>query len=164
MAHARARGTETLAREAGPSCKEAFMRRFALVLAALAAALPASAQQAPGTSGADVGFFRPQANGDLSLTHTLPPEAYQSIPAPPAPTAPAAPIAPRPPTAPQAPAAATPATGAAPLVVVVPDTTRGTEDQMDRSREDAALANAAAARQPQRINGAFTGLTDERDR
>lgn len=129
------------------------MRRFAPVLAALAVALPVAAQQAPGTSAADVGFFRPQPNGDLSLTHTLPPEAYQPIPSP---SARPAPTAPRPPAAPQAPAAA-------PLVVVVPDATRRTEEQMDRSRQEAAVANAAAVSQPH-INGAFTGLTDERDR
>ena len=133
------------------------MRPSMLVFAALAVALPAAAQQAPRTTAPDVGFFPPLPNGDVSLTHTLPAEAYQPIPRPSAPAAPQAP-APAP-----APASVVPATSGAPIVVVVPEPARRTEDQMDRSREEAAIANAAAAREPH-INGAFTGLTDERDR
>jgi len=94
------------------------------------------------------GFFSPQPTGDLSLFRTLPPEAYQP-PAPPA--APAAPAQP-------APSAAT----TAPLVVVVPP---NAESQADREEAIARRAREeAAARGPAPINGAFTGLTDERDR
>ena len=87
------------------------------------------------------GFFPPKPQGDLSLFRTLPPEAYQP---------------PAPPAAPAQPAAT------APLVVVVPPTA---ESQADREEAVARRAREeAAARMPAPINGAFTGLTDERDR
>ena len=133
------------------------------LVAATLATLPALAQQTATPPGTATGFFAPQPNGDPSLTHTLPPEAYQPA---------SAPVAPRPSAQPQAPSApAAPVTGApangAPLVVVVPDpnaAARRTEEQMDRAREEADRARAATANQPPHINGAFTGLTDERDR
>lgn len=125
------------------------------LVAATLATLPAAAQQSTTPPGTGAGFFAPQPNGDPSLTHTLPPDAYQPVPAP---------AAPRPPAAP-ATAAAT--ANGAPLVVVVPDpgaAARRTEEQMDRAQEESDRARAATASQPPRINGAFTGLTDERDR
>ena len=113
----------------------------ALPMAALAQLVPVP--QAPQPA---VGFFQPKPGDDLSLSRTLPPEAYQ--PPAPAPTA-------------SAPASASPAPAAAPLVVVVP---ASGESQADRAEAEAERARAAAARMPQPINGAFTGLTDERDR
>jgi len=120
--------------------------------AVLAAALAAASPPVPAQSNpaAQPGFFSPKPDGDLSLFRTLPPEAYQ----PPVPSVPAAPA---PPAAPAAPLPA-----AAPLVVVVPP---GTESQADREEAIARRAREeAAARMPAPINGAFTGLTDERDR
>jgi len=109
-----------------------------------AAAQPSAATQTQ-AQPPQAGFFSPKPPGDLSLYRTLPPEAYQ----PPAP--PAAPAAPAPP------AAAT-----SPLVVVVPP---NAESQADREEAIARRAREeAAARAPAPINGAFTGLTDERDR
>jgi hypothetical protein len=124
---------------------------LAAVLAAASAPVLAQQNPAPQADPAQAGFFAPKPAGDLSLFRTLPPEAYQ----PPAPAAPAA--APTAPAAPAAPAAAT-----APLVVVVPS---ATESQADREEAIARRAREeAAARMPAPINGAFTGLTDERDR
>jgi len=112
-----------------------------------AAAQPSAATQTQ-AQPPQAGFFSPKPPGDLSLYRTLPPEAYQP-PAPPA--APAAPAQP-------APSAAT----TAPLVVVVPP---NAESQADREEAIARRAREeAAARGPAPINGAFTGLTDERDR
>lgn len=123
--------------------------RFSIVLLAAALPVAALAQQIPAPQAPQpaVGFFQPKPGDDLSLSRTLPPEAYQ--PPAPGPTA----------SAPAA-AAPAPAPAAAPLVVVVP----GGESQADRAEADAERARAAAARMPQPINGAFTGLTDERDR
>jgi len=120
---------------------------FPLLAQSNAAAQPNAAPQAQGQPG-EAGFFSPKPAGDLSLFRTLPPEAYQP-PAPPAP--PAAPAAP-----------AQPAPASAPLVVVVPP---NAESQADREEAIARRAREeAAARAPAPINGAFTGLTDERDR
>jgi hypothetical protein len=126
--------------------------RAFLTAAVAAASWPVLAQSNPSAQAEppQAGFFPAKPAGDLSLFRTLPPEAYQ----PPAPVAPAAPASP---AAPQAPAPAT-----APLVVVVPP---GTESQADREEAIARRAREeAAARMPAPINGAFTGLTDERDR
>jgi hypothetical protein len=131
--------------------------RFVLAAGLAAAGSPVLAQSnavaqanpaAQPNPGGEAGFFPPKPAGDLSLFRTLPPEAYQ----PPAPVAPPAPA-----SAPAAPAAPT-----APLVVVVPPAVDNQADLQDvraaRAREE------AAARMPAPINGAFTGLTDERDR
>jgi hypothetical protein len=123
-----------------------------LAVALAAASLSALAQQSnPGAQAqpAQAGFFPPKPGDDLSLMRTLPPEAYQ----------PPAPVSPAPAAAPAAPAV--PATPAAPLVVVMPP---NGETQADRAEAEARRAREAAARLPTPINGAFTGLTDERDR
>jgi hypothetical protein len=130
--------------------RPAFRAVIAAVLTAASWPVLAQSNPAPQPDPAQAGFFPPKPAGDLSLYRTLPPEAYQ----PPAPVPPAAPAAP---SAPQAPAPAT-----APLVVVVPP---GTESQADREEAIALRAREeAAARMPAPINGAFSGLTDERDR
>lgn len=128
---------------------------LALIAAALACAAGAShAQSNPAAATPpDVGFFRPQPNDDPSLFRTLPPETY-------APRSPARTAATNG-TAPGAPAASP-----APTVLVVPApyVPAPAEDQLDRAQLEAQRAQAALARQPAPINGAFTGLTDERDR
>src|SRR5262249_23584814 len=102
------------------------------------------------------GFFASKPVDDPSLSHTLAPEVY-SAPAP-APAAPAA--AP----APAATLVASPAPGAAaPVAAAAPPAPAPVENQMDRSEAEARQAAQAIAATPH-INGAFNGLTDERDR
>ena len=133
------------------------MPRLSLALTAAALACAAGTSHAQSNPAAatppDVGFFRPQSGDDPSLFHTLPPEAY-------APRAAAS-------TAATANGDARNATGPAPTTVVViptPYVSAPAEDRLDRAQVEAQRAQAALARQPAPINGAFTGLTDERDR
>ena len=119
-----------------------------------------AALAAPALATAQAGFFTPTPNNDPSLTRTLPPENYApATTAPPAPAAPAASAAPAAPAQP-------PATGvsAETAAALAAEQTQGVEAQMDRSEAESRDARAAAARAPTPINGAFTGLTDERDR
>jgi hypothetical protein len=145
---------ETLAGLRGPSVKEiATMRSLRLpclaVLLCAAATAFAQAQPAPNGAPANVGPFPPQPGDDPSLFRTLPPEAYVK----PSGTHPAAP-----------PAASNANPPAAPVVVVVPDTHPAMQEQLERSRLEAEAARARMDQTPAPINGAFTGLTDERDR
>jgi len=113
----------------------------------------AQAQPAPNAAPAHLGPFPPQPGDDPSLFRTLPPEAYVQPP----------PVA----------AAGTQATAApqrnanppaSPVVVVVPDTRDAMQEQLERARVEAEAARARMNPAPAPINGAFTGLTDERDR
>jgi 2-oxoglutarate decarboxylase len=131
------------------------MSRYAtLVLTAALGSATLALAQSPQP---DSGFFPPKPGDDPSLTHTLPPDAYPPPPAPaaplPAPTA-AAPT-PTPPT--PMPQTTTTVTSSGPQV------SANVENAMDRSEAEARNAAEATARAPH-INGAFTGLTDERDR
>jgi hypothetical protein len=131
------------------------MPRLSLALIAAALACAAGASRAQSNPAAatppDAGFFRPQPGDDPSLFRTLPPEAY-------APQAPASTAATASRDARNAP---TPTTV---VVVPTPYVPAPAEDQLDRAQIEAQRAQAALARQPAPINGAFTGLTDERDR
>lgn len=121
-----------------------------VLVAALGAATLASAQAPQPQSG----FFAPKPGDDPSLSHTLPPQVYPGTVAPaPAPVVPAQPT----PPPPVPPATTTTATTAGAQV------TANVENQMDRSQAEARRAQEVLARQPH-INGAFSGLTDERDR
>jgi len=121
-----------------------------LAVALAIAATAAVAQATPNgnaTPPQPKGFFSTQPQSDPSLFRTLPPEAYETAPT--AQTAPAQ-------------AAAAPANRAdRPLVVVVPEAANP-EAQLDRAQLEAQRAQANRAPAP--INGAFTGLTDPRDR
>ncbi|HSN22082.1 MAG TPA: hypothetical protein VLS49_15470 [Usitatibacter sp.] len=131
--------------------------RFPFLAAALFAAGAVLAQtSAPNRTPPDVGPFPPQPGDDPSLLRTLPPEAYQP-PAPPQP-APAQASA----GVPAAAATAAPA----PVIVVVPDANRdaAAQEQLERARLEAEAARARMSTAPAPINGAFTGLTDERNR
>jgi len=123
-------------------------RLVPILAAALAAALPAMAQQQPG------GFFPPKP--DPALSRTLAPEDYPDT----------RPPAIQPAAAPSAAPAATPAAPVAAPPVPAPDAAvpASVETQMDRSEAEARRAQEDSARAPPRINGAFTGSTDERDR
>ena len=128
--------------------RPAFSALLAAALVAASASVVAQSNPAGPAPQDATGFFPPKPGGDLSLSHTLPPEAYR-------------PAAPVPAEAPAVPPAA-PAASTAPLVVVVPASTEG---QVDRAEGEARRAREeAATRAPAPINGAFTGLTDERDR
>ena len=130
------------------------MSRYpALALAALLGIAPLALAQAPQPQS---GFFAPKPGDDPSLTRTLPPEDYPPAPAPAAPVPAPAP-APAPIPAPPPGMTTTTVTTTGPQAAAV-------ESQMDRAEDEARRAQEAAARAPQRINGAFTGLTDERDR
>ena len=138
-----------------------------LILGAAAAAFCAAA-----FAQTQSGFFPPKADPNL----TAPDRQVQ----PAQPAAAAQPMQPAQPAQPaQSPQAATmgqPALGAAPVApdrpqesntAIANDPTRlmrWTEQQMDRSEQEAAQAKAQAAARPEPINGAFTGQTSERDR
>jgi hypothetical protein len=126
-------------------------RHSTLMLAAALGTATFALAQAPQP---DAGFFRPKPGGDPSLSQTLPADNY---PATPAPAPAAAPQAPAVAPAPAAPATTTTATSAGPQV------SANVENAMDRSEAEARRAAELQARAPH-INGAFTGLTDERDR
>jgi hypothetical protein len=135
------------------------MRRLSMI-AALAATLacaafaqndtPAKVGPSP-TSGADMGFFPPRP--DVALTSPAPATQLPRAPAAPAP----AQLPPR---------TATPAApGAQSTAVADPgEILRRTEDDLDRADREARLERDRALRTPPPITGAFTGLTDERDR
>lgn len=128
--------------------------RFPFLAATLCMAGAAIAQTSP-AAPSPVGPFPPQPGDDPSLFRTLPPEAYAT------PTEPrAAHAAPQPPAANPAAVAAPPA----PIVVVVPDHRSQAAEQLDRAQLEADAARARMSQAPAPINGAFTGLTDERDR
>lgn len=110
-------------------------RIFAMSMAA-ACAMPAFAQQ---PQPAEPGFFRPSASA--SLTNAEPPAP------PPQPAMPQAAAVPEPQPAPD------------PLAPL-----RWTEEQMDRAELEASLARRQAGTGPVRLNGAFDGSTDPRDR
>jgi len=121
----------------------------------LAAALGAATLALAQTPQPDAGFFRPKPGDDPSLSRTLPPEAYPQQSGPPS-------AAPAP--APAAPATTTTATTVGPQVSAAIESQNALERQMDRSEDAARDAREAEARAPPRINGAFTGETDERSR
>lgn len=138
------------------------MPRFAIAVLLLAAG-PALAQPNPAAPAAPAaaaaaanpaGPFPPQPGGDPSLFRTLPADAYPQ-PAKPQPEGGSAASAPTPRAA---------STPPAPVVVVVPDTRAAMQDELDRARLEAEAARMRASQAPAPINGAFTGLTDERDR
>ena len=129
-----------------------------LALAALLGTATLALAQAPQPQSS---FFAPKPGDDPSLTHTLPPETYPGAPhaAAPAPTAAVVPA----PLAVPAPAAPPPGMTTT-TVTTTGHQPAAVESAMDRSEAEARRAQEAAARAPQRINGAFTGLTDEADR
>lgn len=122
----------------------------ALLAIAATAAVAQSTPNGNATPQQPKGFFSTPPQSDPSLFRTLPPEAYEATP--PGQAAPSQPAA----------AAAAAANGAdRPLVVVVPEASN-TEAQLDRAQLEAQQARTNRAPAP--INGAFTGLTDPRDR
>jgi hypothetical protein len=130
------------------------MPRFTtLVLCATLGACPLAMAQVP-QNGA--GFFPPTPGNDPSLSRTLAPESYPGVvPAPG--TVIATPVAP-------APTPAQTAAASAPAPAPAADRAVAAEGDMDKSGAEARQAREATMRSPQPINGAFTGLTDERDR
>ncbi len=109
-----------------------------------AASAPAPAYGAPGSSpNVPQGFFPPQPRGDLSLTHM-------------------GEVQPAAGTTPQA-QAVTPQQEYVELQSRLASE-RYAEQQAERAERDNQLAQQRRAMQPAPINGAFTGLTDERDR
>lgn len=132
--------------------------RFPFLVAALCLAGAAFAQAtSPAAPPAPVGPFPPQPGGDPSLYRTLPQEAYPPAPGERRPSSPPQ-AAPGRSPAPGAEPARTPA-ATPPVVVVVPATSVAVQPP-----PDAAQLEAEAARTPPRINGEFTGETDERFR
>ncbi len=127
------------------------MPRFHTLVLCAALAIPALAMAQAPDSG--TGFFRPTPGNDPSLNRTLPPQDYAGTVPNPAPAR-VAPVAP--PAAPVATVEPEPAPAA--------ERAAAAEAQMDRSQAEARQAQENAMRAPPRINGAFTGLTDERDR
>jgi hypothetical protein len=130
--------------------------RAILSLGAIVVSTTALAQLGPNAPvGPDTGFFRPTPNNDPSLTH--PPVAP---PVPVAQPAQAQPI--------QQPAAVpvyVPVQVTTPPAVVAPvEPARAAESELDRAQREALEAQERAKQQPAPINGAFTGLTSERDR
>ena len=130
--------------------------RAILALGAIVVSTAAVAQlgQNPPVSP-DTGFFRPTPNNDPSLTH--PPVI------PPTPVAQPAQVPMN-----QQPAAVpvyVPVQVATPPAPVPPaDQARAAEADLDRAQREALEAQERAKQQPAPINGAFTGLTSERDR
>jgi hypothetical protein len=135
------------------------MPRSRLILGTAAVAFCAAA--AAQTAQQQPGFFRPKADPDL----TSPDRAAQPAPmtSPQAGQVPAQPSSQVPGPAPVAQDEASSQQNGA----IASDPTRlrrWTEQQMDRSEQDAARAKAMANTTPAPINGAFTGQTSERDR
>lgn len=120
----------------------------ALLAIAVTAAVAQTAPNGGASSQQSKGFFSTQTQSDPSLFRTLPPEAYEA-------TTPAGQAAPA------QPAATPPTRTDQPLVVVVPEAANP-EAQLDRAQLEAQQAQANRAPAP--INGAFTGLTDPRNR
>ena len=99
------------------------------------------------------------------------PAVAGQVPAVPAAAAAAAPVAvpaqaavPAPAAAPAAPAVPAQQTSNAAVANDPTRAARWTEQQMDRSEQEAAQAKVQASTTPAPINGAFTGNTNERDR
>jgi hypothetical protein len=122
------------------------------------AALAQSGQNPP--AGADNGFFRPTPGNDPSLHAPVvtAPMVQTEQPRPPAQPAPVPVYVP-----------VQVATPPAVLEVSVPEAkaaqqAKAAEAELDRAQREAAEAQQRARQQPAPINGAFTGLTSERDR
>ena len=133
--------------------------RAILALGAIVVSTAAVAQlgQNP-TVGPDTGFFRPTPNNDPSLHAPV--------------------VAPQPAAPPMAQSAQTqviqqPVPVYVPVQVTTPpappapapaEQARAAEVELDRAQVEARVAEERAKQQPAPINGAFTGLTSERDR
>ncbi len=120
------------------------------------AALAQSGQNQP--AGADNGFFRPTPGNDPSLHAPVvtAPMVQTEQPRPPAQPVPVyVPVQVA--TPPAAPEVSVPEAKAA-------QQAKAAEAELDRAQREAAEAQERARQQPAPINGAFTGLTSERDR
>ena len=124
------------------------MRRLAFV-AILVSSSALAQTTPPGVVGPDNGFFRPTPGGDPSLTHP-PAPPYTTLSTAPAP----APVLPTPALVPVE----------VPVDPVAAAAALAAERELNRAEREALEAQARARATPAPIPGAFTGLTNERDR
>ena len=121
------------------------MRRLAFV-AILVSSSALAQTTPPGVVGPDNGFFRPTPGGDPSLTHPpAPPYTTLSSTRPALPTPAAVPVE-------------------VPVDPVAAEAALAAERELNRAEREALEAQARARATPAPIPGAFTGLTNERDR
>jgi hypothetical protein len=146
--------------------------RAILAIGAIVVSTAASAQLGQGVVvGPDNGFFRPTPGNDPSIHAPVLPSGATVGPSA-QPMAQVQPQVPVPAQVQQVPAAAivpvqvtTPPASAPTATVANPVArTQAAESELDRAQREAEAAQQRARQQPAPINGAFTGLTDEKDR
>jgi hypothetical protein len=121
---------------------------FRFLICAFVLMIPAAARAENNTLTGNPGFFKPTPDGDVAITKIVPPAEVTPNTAPsPAPSAVGSP--------PQA---------ADPLAAERKAIAREAEDEIERAEQRHEKEAEKSVQSATRIEGAFTGLTSERDR